>query len=383
MKTRFLKRLFIILPLLLVSSFAFSAQAVEYGGVGGRPAYPDVNNPRTESIFVHTVNPGQNIQEGIKVVNNTAETKTLLVYAVDSAVSTDGAFACAQAEDGKSDVGSWVSLEKNEVTLDSLTNEVIPFTIQVPDNAAVGEHNGCIIVQEKKDVTANAEQTSGIQLSFRTGLRVALLVPGDIVRQLELTNFFVESQKNGNYLLKPSVHNSGNVSIDADVKVKVNYFFGALLEQFGGQYPILRGENSVYNFELKKPFWGGWYQSSFSVSYDANPEAGVGMRTGKELTVLQGPNIWFFAMPTVGGLIIEILVLLVILVLLYLWYVAIRRARWIKTKWVKYTVVAGDDIRKVAEAHKVSWKILAKGNKLSAPYTLTVGNTIKVPPSDD
>lgn len=32
--------------------------AIEYGGFGGRPAYPREDNARTESIFIHTLEPG-------------------------------------------------------------------------------------------------------------------------------------------------------------------------------------------------------------------------------------------------------------------------------------------------------------------------------------
>jgi hypothetical protein len=39
-------------------SVSFSVSAIEYGGFGGRPAFPRENNARTESIFIHTLEPG-------------------------------------------------------------------------------------------------------------------------------------------------------------------------------------------------------------------------------------------------------------------------------------------------------------------------------------
>jgi hypothetical protein len=200
---------------------------------------------------------------------------------------------------------------------------------------------------------------------------------------LQIADLKLEKNNKNDFLLSPSVKNTGNVSVDADVKVDVKYFFGTLLESFGGQYPILREDTSIYNFELKKPFWGGWYKASLTATYDANPEAGVGTQSGKDLTVLQGPVIWFYSVPTAAGMAIEVMILLVILVLLFFWYVASKRKTWIKTKWVAYTIQAGDDIKKLASLHKTSWKILAKANKLNPPYTLTAGQSIKVPPSDD
>ncbi len=293
-----------VLIFILLSNQAF---AIEYGGFGGRPAFPRLENSRTESIFVHTLNPGDVQKEGVMVVNNSAEQKTILVYAVDSTPSTDGAFACEQLSQKKDNVGAWINLEKTEVTLQPATNEIVPFTITVPQNASVGEHNGCIIMQEKLDKSDNQ---SGVSLSFRTGLRVAITIPGELERKLEIVGFEVAKKEDGNFLLQPKVKNLGNVSIDAEAKVITRYFFGLKHMTHGGQYPILRDDTSDWNFELKKPFWGGLYRSSLIVEYDTNSEAGVGVRSGKELTLLKGPAIWFWSFPTLGGFFAGVAILL-------------------------------------------------------------------------
>lgn len=59
------------------------------------------------------------------------------MYVADSTPSTGGAFACKQFSEEKKDVGAWMSVSKNEITLDPNTNEIIPFTIRVPANASV------------------------------------------------------------------------------------------------------------------------------------------------------------------------------------------------------------------------------------------------------
>lgn len=286
---------------------AAPVSAIEYGGFGGRPAYPRADNPRTESIFVHTLQPGDIQEEGVLTVNNTAGQKTMLVYAVDSTPSTGGAFACAQASDAKKDTGAWITLEKSEVTLEPGANELVPFTISIPQNAGVGEHNGCIVMQEKKE---KAQAGSGASLSFRTGLRVAITIPGELTRKLELVGFTVTKGKDNSFLLHPQVKNTGNVSIDANARVITRYFFGLTYFTHGGQYPILRGETSDWNFELKKPFWGGWYRSSFIVEYDENPGAGVGVKSGKTLTRIEGTSVLFWSFPTPAALAIEIGILM-------------------------------------------------------------------------
>jgi hypothetical protein len=63
----------------------------------------------------------------------------------------------------------------------------------VPENAGVGEHNGCILIQEKKQKT---DGQTGVSLSVRTGIRLVVTVPGDIVRKLEIDGFVLNRTKN-------------------------------------------------------------------------------------------------------------------------------------------------------------------------------------------
>ncbi len=351
--------------------------AIEYGGFGGRPANPDPNNPRTDSIFIYTLAPSETKEDGVRVINNSKDTKTFLVYATDSTPSSGGAFACKQLSEASEGVGSWIVLEKSEVTVESGKNEIVPFVVSLPESASVGEHNGCILVQEKKEGSTG----SGVNLSVRTGLRVAITVPGDITRKLEIAGFTMTWKDDGSILLTPSVRNSGNVSIDANVAVSTKYFFGTELARHGGMYPILREETSEWNFELQKPFWGGWYSSVVELTYDDNSDAGIGSSGNAEPTTIQGPTLRFFSFPTPAALAIEIGVLCVLFILLGLLLLSMRRKRWIAHNWVAHKVTKSEDIQKLAQEHNVSWKLVAKVNGIKPPYTVHAGEVIKVPPA--
>lgn len=363
------------------ASIAFSspALAVEYGGIGGRPANPDSSNPRTESIFVHTIAPGGSVTDAIRIINNTAETKTLEVYGADSIVSSGGAFACAQRADPQKGAGPWIKLSKSEVTLASLTNEVVSFEIALPENASAGEHNACIVVQEKEVAGANEGRT-GVVLSFRTGIRVAILVPGEITRQLEIGTITATKKENGDISFKPTVKNTGNVSIDAKVNVAVKNMLRMTVATLGGEYPILRGQESEWNLDFQKPFWGGWYKAFYSVEYDGGETAGVGTKSGQELVRLSASPISVFSMPHPAALVIEAMVLLLIIILIILLIISHRRKVWIKNHWQSYTVASGEEIMDIAKRYNVSWKLLAKVNKMEAPYELHAGDVISVPP---
>lgn len=355
--------------------------AMEYGGFGGRPANPDPANPRTESIFIYNLNPGDTKEDGVLVVNNSKEKRTLLVYGVDGRVGSDGGFGCSQLLDVQKNVGTWIKMSKTEVVVEPGKNEIVPFKITVPKNASVGEQDGCMMVEEKKEEKPDSNK-SGMQIGFRTGMRMVLTIPGEIIRKLEIMGFEVSSAKNdtSNYTLRPLVKNSGNVSIDADIKVKTKNIFGVTIVEHGGQSAIMRDTTTDWNYKLKKPFWGGWYKAVLTVEYDANKEASVGVKSGKELTKLERPAIWFFVMPKTNGLIVQGLIVFVILFAGFLYWFYQERKKWIAKSWVDYEIKQGDDIKNLAKKFDVSWKLLASVNKIVAPYVLKKGEKIKVPP---
>lgn len=325
----------------LVILYSLPAYAIEYGGIGGRPAYPRKEEPKSDNVFIHTVNEGETIKEGIKVLNNTQEVKTLMIYAADYIPSTDGGFACKQLAEKQTEVGTWISLEKKEVVLKPMTNEVIDFTINVPTSLDAGEHNGCVLIQEKKPESKKA----GLNLSIRTGLRVLLTIPGDLIRKLELLSFKVIPNSQGHYFLIPELRNTGNVSIDANVKVTTTDMFGRKYFQHGGVYSILKKDTARWNFELKHPFWGGFFKSKVTVDYN----------DGSKQVFLEKPAITFFVIPTIQAMIIILAAVLPFLLLIIFMLIRRAEARLVRKTWSKLTVTP------------------------KAPYSLNSGEQILVP----
>ncbi len=382
MTSRNFKFMIALVILLAAASFAghSTAQDVGSGGIGGRPAFPREDNPRSESIFIHALEPGASVEEGINVINNSGETSTVLTYPTDSAVASGGAFTCEQLVDERNEVGSWITMSKDDVTLESAGSEIVPFTITVPAGADVGEHNGCIVIQGKSP-TEQTEQ--GIGLSFRTAIRVAILVPGnnskdDISKDLEITGFS-SSVGNDKVTLTPQITNTGNVSVDTDIQTYLKYFFGLTASRVGGQFPVLRNQTGEWNFDHAQPFWGGWYKAEVTAQYDDNPDSFIG-DSASSMRVLEYPSHWLFVMPHALALLIELLVILFIMLTIYSINKRFKLRRDVKHTWHNHTVTSSDNIKSLAKARSVSWKKLAKANGIKPPYTLRTGSTIKIPP---
>jgi hypothetical protein len=275
--------------------------SIEYGGIGGVPAYPDRNNERSKSIFILEIPAGTRKSNGILVSNNNPETKTIWVYPADGIRSSDGSLACTQKDEPTSQVGSWITMRESEITLEPYTSKLVEFAINVPRNSSVGEHNGCIVVQEKKAPDPN--QQSGIALSFRAATRIAITVPGDKVRELEiienklsLSKRFTDENNDKQISIirnEVTIKNLGNVSIDTAINISLqNVIFRSQKEVVNNNYSLFRETEATYNFEYVRPFWGGIYKSNLTVSYDASNKATIGMDTDNEKTnIFQSSNI--------------------------------------------------------------------------------------------
>lgn len=361
-----------LLSVLIAPSLIVSAES---GSIGGKPANPDPSNPRTNTIFIKKIEPGTSVQDAVEVINNADTAKTVQIYAVDSVLSSGGAFACAQAVETPKEAGAWVTFEQQNVTLEAGQKAKVPFKIALPANASPGENNGCIVLQEVK----SDEFRGGIGLNFRTAIRLVVMAPGDVVKDIRPlsinTNLLKES-----VTVSPKVVSKSNVSVDTEVSVN---FSKLLLGQNQSQksvFPVLRDQETEWNFEFKRPFWGGFYRASYSISYDPG-ETILGQDSGQERKVVDGPSKIVFVTPSPVALLIELLVLLLLISLIFLLLRKLIRGHRVKKSWVNYTVKDGETLQSISEQRDVSWKRLAKTNKIKAPYILETGAIIRVPQS--
>lgn len=285
------------------------------------PANPDPNNPRTQSIFIYKTDLGKTFKDQVKVVNNDKETKTFLVYATDSVVSSGGAFGCAQRNEERTEIGSWVLFSTNEVEVPALSSKTVDFTVSVPASANAGENNGCIVIEEKK--AAPVVNSSGALLSFRTAARVLAQLPGEVKKELEITNFSqVELEKVRN--IQAAVKNNGNVSVDADINVTLKDMFGKVVKTYGGTYPVLRNTTLELNFAVDDPNLVGFYTAEMTVKYNGDVNAGTGVKyDDSNVKILTANSFNIFISPNPGtmailGLSCLALVILIVIIVLFI-----------------------------------------------------------------
>jgi hypothetical protein len=352
--------------------------AVENSGVGGKPANPRADNPRTESIFVHELDAGATVSDAVNVINNTDQPKIVEVYGADAQVASGGAFACEQKADIADSEGSWIKVAKSTVSLGPNGNEIVPFTITVPKDAAVGEHNACIAMQA---VEAPVESgVNGVQLSFRSAIRVAVTVKGEITKALTFESLKT-TQHDRILTVTEQLYNSGNVSLDVELKTQLKSLTGSVVETVEGQYPILSAQRAEFNFDFTKPNWGGFYKVVSVATYNNDTSSSLGEQSdGANKKGEVAIEKMVFIVPNTTAIFVYAGIFIVIVTVIT---VLIRRRLLMNNyskESISHTVAKGEDIMSIASKYGASWKLVAKENKLRAPYSLTVGQEIKVRP---
>ncbi len=378
------KAILTFIAIVIASLTPATLSALEYGGVGGKPANPDKDNPRTSSIFIYELQPGQSVTDGVEVSNTSDEEKRVKITAVDSTVASDGAFACAQDSEEKADVGAWITIPNDTVTLAPGAKQIVNFILTAPNNASVGEHGGCIAMQAIQD-GESASEGDGVVLSFRSAIRISVTIPGDIVKALTISKVTLEPNPRvaAQYIVQPSITNTGNVSLDTTITTKLVSLFGIPSGTATSTYPVLPGSTARWNFTHASPFWGGWYRASVEASYNSNTQDGLGESTNQTNTTTNGDSGFVFIPPHPVAFMIELALLAGIVIALILLIRRLRLNRAVKSQWRHHTVVKGDSLQKIAKHYGVSWKKLATVNKIRAPYHLEPGTDIKVPPRAD
>lgn len=359
----------------LLLSFASFAPVSAAGTIGGRPALPREDEPRSQSIFIHTLKNGETAADKLLVSNSSDKEQTISLYSVDAIPSNTGAFTCKQKAEQVADAGSWVSLSRQEVTLQPGKSDIVDFAITAPEKADVGEHNACIVFETKDDT---GEVSGNLRIRTRSAIRVALTIPGDLHRKVVIDSYDIKID-NYRQLYNLKLRNSGNVSSDTDVEVVLKSFFGETVYRNKGQYPVLPGNKMELSFEnTKSPFFGGWYVAQATVSYDKNATK-WGTQSAGSLEKIAAKEQVIYIMPHPVAMIIILAVITAIAWAVAYWFIQRRRDQLILSTWRVHRVKEGETIELLAKATDTDWKRIAKANGIKPPYVLKVGKVIRLP----
>jgi hypothetical protein len=172
----------------------------------------------------YQVAPGTTFEDTVIVYNLGNVPLDFAIYATDAFNNDDGEFDLLPAEDPPVDVGSWVALADDQLTLPPGKQATIPITVTVPVDATPGDHVGAIVAAN----TVLSDNGDGpvFNVERRTGTRMYVQVEGPLLRELGVTD--VETDYRG--ALNPvggtaavtfRVENRGNVVLGGTPTVSI------------------------------------------------------------------------------------------------------------------------------------------------------------------
>jgi hypothetical protein len=181
------------------------------------------------TAYNYTVNPGSSVDDALIVANHGVTPLDLGVYAADGYTTESGQFDLVVAGEKSVGVGAWVAGGSNRITVAPGSTVELPFTLAVPANATPGDYSGGIVTS-----LTQPDDTNGINVDRRLGIKINLRVGGDLTPSLAIENMHVDWNgglnpfAGGDATVTYTLHNTGNAVLSAQQSANVTAPFGWL-----------------------------------------------------------------------------------------------------------------------------------------------------------
>ncbi|MDP9797239.1 hypothetical protein J2S43_005751 [Catenuloplanes nepalensis] len=163
--------------------------------------------------FGFEADPGRELRDSVVVTNFSGAQVTFKLYANDAVNTPTGGFDLLAGDKKPTDVGAWIRLAEDSVTIPAGGSATVPFTLTVPANGTPGDHTGGI-------VAALVPAGNGpVTVENRVGTRVYLRVHGALVPQLTVTSLTVRHHgrfnpfAGGDVTAQYTIRNTGNIRL--------------------------------------------------------------------------------------------------------------------------------------------------------------------------
>jgi hypothetical protein len=212
------------------------------------PLGTDPNQPGNRPTFSYNLAPGESQNDGLTVWNYGDTQLTFHIYATDAFNTKDGGFDLLTDQQKAKDVGSWITIEQNNLTLPPRSKANLKLHISVPANATPGDHSaGIVAASTTPGISAEGKH---LILDRRVGSRVYLRVAGPTNPALTIENLSSDYQPainplGGSLDVTYTVRNAGNVRLGARQKITVKDLFGTVTDRRPASLPEVLPGNAV------------------------------------------------------------------------------------------------------------------------------------------
>ncbi len=178
-----------------------------------RPITYEPALPETKSYFVLDLQPGSTVTRKVRVSNVGSASGALKLYAVDATTGQTSGTVYQGVSAPRRDVGKWLSLGAQKLTLRPGESRIVTFIVTVPKGARSGDHVGGIVA-ENEELTASAGGQSAMRIKIQhlTVAAVVVRLPGPSVPAMGLAGATAGGGA-GYQFVRLSLANRGNVML--------------------------------------------------------------------------------------------------------------------------------------------------------------------------
>jgi hypothetical protein len=190
--------------------------------------------------LILTGQPGQKLNDNLRISNNSKEQIITNLVAKDSQVLPDGSLTIIPDNLENQGTGNWLKLDVDKVSVDQGQYSKIPLSIQIPKDVKDGEYLAGVSVSQIIPETPNS-----VQSVIRKALRTYIQVGSDFKLSANVNNLNIVDPKDTNFedlknkksyfgrdnlLLEFEAENNGNVFGVLEAKYVLRYENGEVFE---------------------------------------------------------------------------------------------------------------------------------------------------------
>lgn len=169
--------------------------------------------------------PGETITGRVRIENLADRSRTIRLTAADLVTADTGGASFPTA--APKAVGTWLTLDREQVRLAARGGTIVGFSARVPASATPGEHYAGIVAVDAADAAATkkpGKARDGVEIRHlaRLALPVRLTLPGPIAARLALTEMHFSVDASGSSL-RIGLRNAGNRIVrKTNIELKVS-----------------------------------------------------------------------------------------------------------------------------------------------------------------
>jgi hypothetical protein len=267
------RRLLVSLAALVVTAAAAPTALAAGANFALRPVTFDPKVPATSSYFIFAGKRGKTFTSEVRVTNAGDQPGTAYLYPVDATTGQTSGTVYLSRKNKRRDVGRWLRLGTQSVTLAPGESRVVSFRFTIPRKTRRGDHVGGIVAENARLKTGAKAQgrkgSGGFQISIRelTIVGVEVTLPGGKPK-LSATGVKAGGQT-GNQAILLGLANTGGVLLKPRGRVAVKDSHGRTVKRaalsLDTLIPATKIDYPVYF--PGKPLRPGKYQVRIDLSY--------------------------------------------------------------------------------------------------------------------